>query len=320
MGRGSDDQSVMAPRPRTVTVIGCVQADVVASPVTDLPPSGATALLDHTSVRVGGAGANAALALAETGMTVRLLGCVGDDHLGHWMRDELALHGLAEELNVVAGEPSGLTIALESSQRDRTFLTYLGVNAVWHPDMLPADALETGNLLLCDYSVAPGFQGAAARALLEHCRGFGGRTFFDTAWDPGGFGPDIRGEVLSLLGAVDVFLPNEAEACALAGRDAPLPAARVLQEASEGGWVVVKRGAEGCLAVGPDGMVLEVAAPVVSVADTTGAGDAFNAGLITALSDGADWPAALQAAVEFASAIVARPSDERYRPRAADAA
>jgi sugar/nucleoside kinase (ribokinase family) len=311
---------VTTPRPRTVTVIGCVQADVVASPVTDLPLSGATALLERTSVRVGGAGANAALALAETGMTVRLLGCVGDDHLGHWMRDELALHGLGDELNVLAGEPSGLTIALESSQRDRTFLTYLGVNALWQPDMLPGDALETDNLLLCDYSVAPGFQGAAARTLLKQCRSFGGRTFFDTAWDPGGFGPDIRRDVRSLLREVDVFLPNEAEACALAQRDGALSAARTLQEASEGGWVVVKLGAEGCLAVGPDGILLEATAPAVSVADTTGAGDAFNAGLITALSDGADWPAALQAAVEFASAIVSRPSDERYRPRATDAA
>ena len=54
----------MAGGPRTVTVIGCVQADVIVSPVTDLPPAGGTSLLEHTSIRVGGAGANAALALA----------------------------------------------------------------------------------------------------------------------------------------------------------------------------------------------------------------------------------------------------------------
>jgi len=184
--------------------------------------------------------------------------------------------------------------------------------------MLPDDALDTGNLLLCDYFVAPGFQGAAARRLLETCRARGGRTFFDTAWDPEGFAPATRAEVLELLPTVDVFLPNEAEACALAGGepDAVGWAARTLQRIS-GGWVVVKRGAQGCLAVGPDGAELDAAAPAVKVADTTGAGDAFNAGLIAALSRGAPWPAAVRAAVDFASAVVARPSHERHRRRAA---
>ena len=64
-------------------------------------------------------------------------------------------------------------------------------------------------------------------------------------------------------------------------------AARALQRDS-GGWVVVKLGARGCLAVGPGGAELSASAPAVAVAaDTTGAGDAFNAGLVTALSGGA---------------------------------
>jgi sugar/nucleoside kinase (ribokinase family) len=251
-------------------------------------------------------------------MAVRLMGCLGDDQLGRWMSEDLAPFGLGAELTVIDGERSGLTIALESAARDRTFLTYLGVNAGWGPEMLPEDALETENLLLCDYFVAPGFQGPAARRLLERCRAMGGQTFFDTAWDPGGFPAATRAEVLDLLPAVDVFLPNEAEACALAGAgpDGVSWAARTLQRVG-GGWVVVKRGASGCLAVGPDEVELEAAAPAVTVADTTGAGDAFNAGLITALSGDADWPEALQAAVEFASDIIARPSHERHRRHAA---
>ena len=87
-----------------------------------------------------------------------------------------------------------------------------------------------------------------------------------------------------LLSGVDVFLPNEAEARAIAGEGDVRRGRRALQEAS-GGWVVVKLGARGCLAVGPDGAELSASAPAVAVAaDTTGAGDAFNAGLVTALS------------------------------------
>jgi sugar/nucleoside kinase (ribokinase family) len=300
----------------TVTVIGCVQADVVMSPVTDLPPAGGTLLTDQMSLRVGGAGANSALAFAETGMAVRLMGCVGDDQLGRWMRSELADAGLASELAVVPGEPSGLTVALESPGRDRTFLTYLGVNAGWGPSMIPADSLRTENLLLCDYFVAPALQGEAARGLLDAARASGGRTFFDTAWDPGNFASTTREEVEALLSSVDVFLPNEAEACAIAGVDGDAAglAARELQSVS-GGWVVVKLGGRGCVAAGPDGVELTVPAPAVQVADTTGAGDAFNAGLVHALSEGAGWRDALEAATRFASTIIARPSGDRHRLR-----
>ena len=298
----------------SVTVIGCVQADVLVSPVAELPPPGGTILTEQIGVRVGGAGANAALALAEAGMRVRLMGCVGDDVLGRWMRQELATVGLAGELVVTADGSSGLTVALESPERDRAFLTYLGVNAEWTPEMIPKDALDTENLLLCDYFVAPRLQGEAAQDFLAATRSQGGRTFFDTAWDPGGFPAQTRVEVGQVLRFVDVFLPNEGEACALAGvrPDGVRTAAEKLQRLS-GGWVVVKLGARGCLAVGPGDVRLEVPAPAVEIADTTGAGDAFNAELVHALSDGAGWPEALSAATEFASAVVARPSNERHR-------
>ena len=301
-------------RPAGVTVIGGVQADVVVRPVTELPPPGATRLTEETSIRVGGAGANAALAFVETGLRVRLMGCVGEDRLGDWMRQELTDAGLADELAVLPGRPTGLTVALESDERDRTFLTHLGVNADWVPEMIPADALDCDNLLLCDYCVTPGLQGDGARALLDAARSAGGRTFFDTAWDPEDFPPARGEEVRGLLSSVDVFLPNEAEACAIVGDRDVGAAARALQHDS-GGWVVVKLGARGCLAVGPGGAQLSASAPVVAMAaDTTGAGDAFNAGLVTALSGGGEWGAAIEAATRFASEIVSRPSHERWRP------
>ncbi len=226
----------------TVTVIGCVQADVVMSPVTDLPAPGGTLLTDQMTVRVGGAGANAALAAVEAGMDVRLIGCIGEDQLGVWMREQLAPAGLADELVAVAGETTGLTVVLESPARDRTFLTYLGVNARWEPAMIPDDALTCDNLLLCDYFVAPRLRGEAARRLLDTARARGARTFFDTTWDPDGFSEQTRAEVHELLPSVDVFLPNEVEACALADRSGDAAqAARALQAAS-GGWVVVKLG------------------------------------------------------------------------------
>src|SRR5690349_6261578 len=99
---------------QTVTVIGCVQVDLLLAPVHDLPAAGASAFVEDMSLRVGGAGANAALALAEAGMTPRLVGAVGDDHFGRWILDQLADFGLTADITVDPTQPTGLTVAVEA--------------------------------------------------------------------------------------------------------------------------------------------------------------------------------------------------------------
>jgi sugar/nucleoside kinase (ribokinase family) len=54
---------------------------------------------------------------------------------------------------------------------------------------------------------------------------------------------------------------------------------------------------------------------VIEPTDTTGAGDAFNAGLVSALAAGRDWPDALTAATGLASSLLARPSNDRHTVR-----
>jgi sugar/nucleoside kinase (ribokinase family) len=295
----------------SVTVIGCVQVDLVLTPVSELPRAGTSAFVDDMSLRVGGAGANAALALDEVGMAPRLVGCVGDDHFGRWILDQLRPHGLAADISVDGAGRTGLTVACESPLRDRSFLTFLGVTATASSEIVPADALSADHVLLCDYFCAPGMRGEPSRELLAAARAAGATTYFDTAWDTDGWPPRTREELLGLLPLVDVFLPNEAEACALAATESVADAGSLLQAAS-GGWVVVKLGASGCIAFGPGGARMESKAPAVEAADTIGAGDAFNAGLVAALAARRGWGDVLLAATAFASSVVARPSGDRH--------
>jgi sugar/nucleoside kinase (ribokinase family) len=83
--------------------------------------------------------------------------------------------------------------------------------------------------------------------------------------------------------------------------------------------VVVKLGPSGCLAAGPGGAEIAAPAPSVRVSDTTGAGDAFNAGMIQALAAGCGWHEALSQATRFATTIVMRPSNDRFRPAMSEA-
>src|SRR3954453_20385245 len=295
----------------SVTVIGCVQVGLLLSPVDTLPAPGESAFVDGMSLRVGGAGANAALALGEAGIIPRLVGAVGDDHFGRWLLDELADFGLTGDIAVDPEQPTGLTVALEAPERERSFLTYLGVTGTAGVSIVPADSLAADHVLLCDYFCAPALRGEPTRRLLDAARELGARTYFDTAWDPNGFQRPTREELFAILPLVDVFLPNEAEACALAGTNSVTKAGRALQRRS-GGWVVIKLGPDGCMAFGPHGGRLASPAPGVEPRDTTGAGDAFTAGLVAALAGGSEWPEALAAATALASSVVARPSDHRH--------
>jgi sugar/nucleoside kinase (ribokinase family) len=298
----------------TVTVIGCVQVDLLLAPVHAVPLPGTSTFVDQMNLRVGGAGANAALALIEAGMTPRLVGAVGDDHFGRWILDQLAGFGLGEDVVVDAEQATGLTVAIEAPGRDRSFLTYLGITGTASAEIVPPSSLAADHLLVCDYFCAPALRGEPTRDLFAAARELGARTYFDTAWDPDGFAAPTREELYAILPLVDVFLPNEAEACALAGTDSVGKAGRELQRRS-GGWVVVKLGADGCVAFGPQGGRFSSPAPVIEPMDTTGAGDAFNAGLVTALAAGREWPDALTAATGLASSLLARPSDDRHTVR-----
>ena len=92
--------------------------------------------------------------------------------------------------------------------RDRTFLTYLGVNGRWEPAMIPDDALACENLLLCDYFVAPLLRGRGGATAARHGARRGARTLFDTSWDPDGFSSADRAEVRGLLPRSTYFCPT----------------------------------------------------------------------------------------------------------------
>jgi sugar/nucleoside kinase (ribokinase family) len=83
--------------------------------------------------------------------------------------------------------------------------------------------------------------------------------------------------VIEALRAVDVFLPNESEACQLTGACSAEQSAEIL--AAHTRLVVIKQGSCGALARTGDCLVRSPAFPV-TVLDTTGAGDCFNAGFI----------------------------------------
>jgi argininosuccinate lyase len=295
----------------SLSIIGNVNADIVARPVSELPPPGGDLLVDTVEIRVGGAAANAALALSGLGVRPRLVGCVGDDLLGTFVHESLRDRGLADEVRVLPGVATGVSICLEGPGRDRTFLSLRGALDRFDTTMILEDVLASPFLLLCGYFTMGALRGAPARGLLERFRAAGACVLLDPDVDPGGWSEEAREEIAGLLPLVDGFLPNEHEARGLTGLEDPVQAGLALQR-SCGGWVVVKLGAEGAAAVDPAGSVLHVPAPTVEVRDTTGAGDAFDAGLLYGLSQRWTWPEALSFAARLGSTVAGRPTTNRH--------
>jgi sugar/nucleoside kinase (ribokinase family) len=298
-----------------LAVVGNVNVDLLAWPASDIPPPGAERAVDRIDLRVGGAAAIAGATLARLGEDVLVAGCVGDDALGGFAIEELRGYGVdTEHVRRIDGAGTGTSIAFEAPGRDRSFLIFLGSLAAFEPSMIPEEAVRASFVLCCGYFNLPSMRGWPTADLLRLVREAGGTTLLDTGWDHDGW-PDATGaEIGSLLPLVDVLVPNEGEAEQLAGEADPLAAAVALAERS-GGWVVVKLGRAGCLAANARGDVHRIDAPDVEVVDTTGAGDAFNAGLMSALRAGREWPDALRTAVMVASTVVSRPSSDRYPGR-----
>ncbi|MGN6791807.1 MAG: carbohydrate kinase family protein [Streptosporangiaceae bacterium] len=293
-----------------VSIIGNINADIVARPVAALPAPGTEQAVDSIEFRVGGAGAIAALCLAGLGIHAELLGCVGNDPLGRVLLDELAREGVPVD-GVAACGATGICVATEAAGRDRSFLIAPGSVREFTLSQVPDRALGSRLVLVCGYFLIPALRGGGAARLLKEVRARGGETLLDTGWDPDGWPAAAKNEVLDLLPLVSVFAPNESEALAITGEASVERAARTLQERS-GGWCIVKRGSQGSMAVGPDQAEFAIAAPEVDVLDTTGAGDAFNAGIVRARLDELSWQDAVRFATLLASTVVSRPSHDRY--------
>ena len=289
--------------PLPVVVLGDVNTDVVVVAAGEPAPGSDRPATIRT--RGGGAGANVAVHLARLGVPVQLAGCVGDDAPGAGLRTDLGAAGVRLALRTVAGAATGTVVSLvEPGGGQRSMFADRGANLALQPADVPR-LPAGGHLHLSGYTLLdPGPRTAGLAALAAAVDA--GCTI---SVDPASIGPLARYGVPRWLrdtAPATLLLPNADEARLLTGCADPLDAARALAERHL--IVAVTLGAEGAVWACGSTLVCRPAHPT-EVVDTTGAGDAFAAGLLAAwLADRDVGPAAaLDAGLSLAADVVRRP-------------
>jgi sugar/nucleoside kinase (ribokinase family) len=238
-------------------------------------------LVQDASLEPGSSSVIFACGAARLGLQVCFVGVCGDDVFGHFMLEAMRAGGVdVDHVRVASEERTGISVIL-NRVHDRAILTFPGAIGALRSYEIHDDLLRAvRHLHVSSYFLQAGLRPGLAD-LFARARNIGLTTSLDTNWDPANA---WRG-VPEVLAQTSVFLPNAAEACAIARTSDTRKAAVGLARQVE--TVAVKMGAEGSLGA-QGGRLVRVAAIPVRPVDTVGAGDSFDAGFVCAFLQGWD--------------------------------
>lgn len=267
-----------------VVVIGAHILDVLGRPVESIPPGQGSARLSEIKATAAGTAAGTAVDLAKLGADVLSVGAIGDDLLGDMLIAAMRGHGV---------DTSGLVRKPDA----QTSATILPIRPNGERPALHVPG-ATSLLGRCDIDLT---RLAGARALMIGAPDRLGRFVQDglpeviaaadgalVAVDVLGPGsPSALDRIRPLLASTDWFMPNGDQLLGLTGQPDHFSAIKEVLAIGAGG-VAVTLGADGCLVATRDGDPVHLPALPTEVVDTTGCGDAFDAGMITGLLLGRD--------------------------------
>lgn len=270
---------------KKIACVGILVADVIVEPVSDFPAPGTLSHVNSISLHNGGNAMTAAINLSKMGVESRIVGKVGDDFFGEFLKTKLHDAGVnTSALATDKGVQTSASVALISDGGERSFLHVVGANATFSYDDINFSAIEdcdgvfvTGSFLMNS------FDGDDTVKFLKKCQELGKTTFLDVCYDASG----RWGEVLfPAMPYMDFFMPSIDEAVMIAGGETDPDKIADVFFAHGVKNVVIKLGGKGSyirLAGEEKGTVYPCIKGITPV-DTTGAGDSFSSGFLAAFA------------------------------------
>jgi len=254
-------------------VIGDANIDLVVAGCEEIPGPGQEVFVPNMTLHVGGGAALFSLALAKLGLKIAFNGILGEDGFGQFVRSQFSRYGIdTRYIRTSKKNNTGISIAI-NPEKDRSFISYAGTNAEMSLLELDMDSVAAGR-----HVHLTGYRGSQNhREYMEMTRklkALGVTTSIDVGWDDTG---EWFNGIFELMGEVDVFFMNEVEAMNYTGCSSIEDCLQELTRHSR--HIVLKLGAKGAVSAVGGSTTYRSSFPV-TVKDTTGAGDSFNAGYI----------------------------------------
>ena len=274
-----------------VLCAGIVVADHVCEPVDRVPGPGELVLTSRMELCIGGCASNVAVDLAKLGLKAAVVGKVGRDVLGRFVREALQAAGVdCRHLAESTTRDTSGTLVINSSGEDRRFIHSIGANGEFQGDEVTPELIRSSRVLyLGGYCLIDATSPEKVATMFQQAQQAGVTTLLDVVIaQPADYWPRLR----PVLPFTDVFFPNNDEAQMITGGDDPLVQAEEFHRAGAKTVVVT---------CGPQGAVLKTGNSKlrsgsyrVQFVDGTGSGDAFVAGYVYGLLNQHDVHACLR--------------------------
>ena len=271
---------------KKVACVGILVADVIAEPVGGYPGRGVLEQVNSITVHNGGNAMTAAINLRKMGVESKMIGKVGDDMFGVFLKDRLEKAGVdTRGLMTDSQVQTSASIVMLDATGERSFLHCVGTNAAFGVKDIDFSVIEE-----CDLVFVPGsflmdrFDGEETAEFLKKCKEMGKTTFLDVCWDSKG----RWGELLDCaMPYIDFLMPSIDEAVKIAGKEDPDDIADVFM-ARGAKNVVIKVGSKGSYLrlAGEERGTVYPAVKGIKAVDTTGTGDSFCSGFLAAYARG----------------------------------
>jgi len=294
-----------------VTIAGELNLDLILYGLPEQLPPERELLADRMMLTLGSSSAIVAHNLAALGSRVGFQSRIGDDPLGQIAMERLQQSGVDVSLvrRVPGSTTTGLTVILHHEVW-RNILTYSGTIAETSWEDLDLDYLaDSRHFHFSSYYLQRGLRPRLGE-LFQYLKSKGLTISLDTNDDPD---DKWEGGLHEILRHVDVFLPNEREACKAAGTEDLEAAVHKLSAMAP--LVVVKLGPKGAMTQRGAERVIVESREVVTV-DTVGAGDSFDAGFLHEFVRGSDLATCLRSGNQAGALSTTRPGGtEAFRDR-----